>query len=306
MRPLTTKILSIAKFGLFLLILQSCEDVIDVELPEPEPRLVINGIVKVDPNLEFVPVRIKVTESSGFFGENTVTQLESAVILAGEEDPDFPGNFSLGTSILKEFEPGTGIYEPDTVGNDVDERIRTEFLNTNTIFFLIVQHKGKRYAGRTMYSPTIAIDNLEQGTETLFDEDDTEVKITITDIPEMENYYVFDFGDGEFLTLDDQFFDGQEFEFSYFSEKELEPGEALEVSLLGADQQFFNYMDLLIEQTEDDGGIFETPAATVRGNVFDVTGLDNIEIFDNVERPDSFALGYFAIVEEFKQTLIIE
>ena len=83
-------------------------------------------------------------------------------------------------------------------------------------------------------------------------------------------------------------------------------GETLEVSILGAEQQFFNYIDLLVEQTENDGGVFETPAATVRGNMFDVTGLDNIEIFDNVGRPESFALGYFAFVEEAKASLVIE
>ena len=55
-----------------------------------------------------------------------------------------------------------------------------------------------------------------------------------------------------------------------------------------------------------DGGIYETLAATVRGNVFDVTGLDNDILFDNVNRPDAFPLGYFAVVEEFKQRITIE
>ena len=65
-------------------------------------------------------------------------------------------------------------------------------------------------------------------------------------------------------------------------------------------------MSQLIEQTEDSQGPFQTPIATVRGNIFDITGLDNIEIFDNVERPNDFPLGYFAIVQEYKQTLIID
>ena len=292
--------------GLVILFLGSCEDVVDVELNEPETRLVVNGIVRVDSNDEYLPIKIRFSESSSFFGENSITQVESAVILVGEEDPDFPGNYNLGTSILKEFEPGTGVYEPDTIGIDVDERIRTEYINSNTEFFLIVEHKGKRYVGQTIYSPAIPIDNLEQGNETLFDDDDVEIKITITDTPDVENYYVFDFDEGEFLALNDQFIDGQEFEFSYFPERDLESGDELEVSILGADQQFFNYIDLLVEQTEDNGGVFETPAATVRGNVFDVTGLDNVEIFDNVERPESFALGYFAVVEEYKAALVIE
>lgn len=288
--------------GLFL----ACEDVIDVDLPEPETRLVVNGIVRVDITQEFANVKIRFTESSSFFENNTIAQVESAVILVGESDPEDPFSLNFGTSILKEFVPGTGIYEPDTVGNDVDERIRTEFLNPNTTFFLIVEHKGRRYAGETMYAPTVPIDNLEQGDETLFDDDDTEIKVTITDIPEEENYYVFDFQEGEFLALDDQFIDGQQFEFSFFPERDLVPGDEIEVNILGADQQFFNYIDLLVEQTENDGGVFETPAATVRGNMFDVTGLDNREIFDNVGRPDSFALGYFAVVQQLSQTITIE
>jgi hypothetical protein len=285
----------------------SCEDVIEVDLPEPETRLVVNGLVRVDPNEEFVPIEIKVTESSGFLGENTITQLESAVILVGERDPDDPFSRSFGTSVLEESEPGSGTYIPSYIpGTDTDERIRTEFLNSNTEFFLVVEHKGRRYAGQTFYSPTVPIDNLEQGDETLFSEDETELIVTFTDIPDESNFYVFDFGFGNFLATDDQFIDGQEFTFSYFYDEELTPGSELEISILGADQQFFNYIDLLVEQTENDGGVFETPAATVRGNMFDVTGLDNIEIFDNVGRPDSFALGYFAIVEEAKSSITIE
>ena len=289
-----------------LLVFTSCEDVIDVGLPEPETRLVINGVVRVDENQEFLPIEIRVTESSGFFGENTITQLESAVILAGVRDSLEPTQFQLGTSILREYVPGTGIYEPDTIGNDVDDRIRTASINENTIFFLIVEHKGRRYAGQTNYAPTVPIDNLEQGTETLFDEDETEIVVTFTDVPDQQDFYVFDFGFGNFLATDDQFIDGQEFSFSYFYDEELQSGTELEISVLGADQQFFNYIDLLVEQTENDGGVFETPAATVRGNMFDVTGLDNIEIFDNVGRPDSFALGYFAVVQEFKRTIRID
>ncbi len=284
----------------------SCEEVIEVDLPETETRLIINGLVRVDISKEYIPIEIKVTETADFFSEPVVTTLESAVVLVGERDPDDPFNTRFGTSILREFEPGTGIYEPDTIGNDVDERIRTEFLNPNSVFFLIVEHKGKRYAGQTTYTPTVPIDNLEQGSEILFNEDDTEVKVTITDIVDEKNYYVFDFGFGEFQALDDQFIDGQEFEFSYFYDSETEIGDSVEVSILGADQQFFNYINLLVEQTEDTGGVFETPAATVRGNMFDVTGLDNIEIFDNANRPQSFPLGYFAVVEEFKSTLVIE
>ncbi|MEL6484411.1 MAG: DUF4249 family protein, partial [Bacteroidota bacterium] len=284
----------------------SCEDVIDVDLPETETRLVVNGLLRVDFGEQFVPVEIKVTESSSFFEENQVTILEDALIIYGVPDPNAPEIIvNQQVSNLAESAPGTGIYIPDPTF-DEDQRIPTAAIAPGTVFILIVEHKGRLYAARTPFSPSVPIDNIEQGTETLFDEDDTEIVLTITDVPEVENYYVFEFGQGEFLALDDQFIDGQEFEFSFFPERDLFPGDVLPVSILGADQQFFNYVDLLVEQTENDGGVFETPAATVRGNIFDVTGLDNTLLFDNVNRPEAFPLGYFAVVQEFTETLTIE
>ncbi|KPM33708.1 Hypothetical protein I595_614 [Croceitalea dokdonensis DOKDO 023] len=285
----------------------SCEDVIEVNLLEPETRLVVNGIVRVDMAEEFVDVQIRVKESSIFFEENTITQLESAVILIGQANEEDPFDLNFGTSVLVETNPGSGIYVPSYIpGTDTDDRIRTEFLNENTEFFLVIEHKGNRYAAQTLFSPTVPIDGITQGNETLFNQEETEVVVTFTDIPEQENYYVFDFGFGNFLEVNDEFTDGQQFTFSYFYDERLQPGTRLEISILGADQQFFNYIDLLLEQTENNGGVFQTPAATVRGNIFDVTGLDNVNIFDNVQRPNDFALGYFAVVQEFKQTIIIE
>ncbi len=65
-------------------------------------------------------------------------------------------------------------------------------------------------------------------------------------------------------------------------------------------------MDLLLEQTDGAQGPFQTPVATVRGNVFDVTDLDNDQVTDNAQQPNTFGLGYFAIVQEFRSTLIID
>lgn len=289
-----------------LFALSGCEDVIDVEVPTTEARLIVNGLLRVDESQQFVPVEIRVTETNNFFEETPVTSLESAIIIYGQPNPDAPELLdNIATSSLAESAPGSGIYIPDPTF-DADQRIQTSSLLPGTVFILIVEHKGRRFVARTPYSKTVPFDNLVQGDETLFDEDDTEIKITISDVEDIDNYYVFDFGFGEFLALDDQFIDGQEFEFSYFYQKDLEAGEQVEISILGADQQFFNYMDLLVEQTLNDGGVFETPAATVRGNVFDVTGLDNNLLFDNVNRPEDFPLGYFAVVEEFKQTVQIE
>ena len=64
-------------------------------------------------------------------------------------------------------------------------------------------------------------------------------------------------------------------------------------------------MDLLITQSGDLQGPFQSPVATVRGNVFDVTGINNQDIFDNATRPDVYPLGYFAVVQEDIEILTI-
>ncbi len=289
---------------LVFLTFSSCEDVVEVNLPETEPRLIVNGLLRVDKSQEFIDVRIEMKETTVFFEENTITQVESAVIAYGI--PNEFGEFTeLAFSSLAEEAPNTGIYVPDPNFSS-DQRIRTTAAEPGVVFILQISHKNKNYYARTAYAPTVPIDGLEQGENTLFDEEDTEIIVTFTDNPDHTNFYVFDFDFGNFQALDDRFIMGQQFEFSYFYDENLNPGQTITVSILGADQEFYNYMDLLVEQTQDTGGVFQTPIATVRGNVFDITGLDNIDIFDNVERPDEYALGYFAVVQEFSQSLVIE
>ncbi len=293
-----------AIYGLLLVwFLSACEDVIDVDVPSEEPRLIVEGLIRVDTTKRFLPIKIKVTETNSFFEEVPITELERILILIQEEED---GIFSSAEDvILKELTPGTGIYEPDTIG--VDERVPVSVIeNDKLLFSLILEHKGKRYIAQTRYVPTVPIDEVEQGTGSLLDGDETEVKVTFTDDPEQDNYYLFDFDFNEFLVTKDEFYKGQQFTFSYFYDREFEFGQEIEISIMGSDQQFFNYMNLILEQTDQDFGFFETPRTTVRGNVFDITGLDNINILDNTDRPDDFPLGYFAIVQEFKETLVIQ
>ena len=295
MKPLR---LTLLKKGLFLLLLAGmgwgCEDVIEVEVPAEEQRLVVDAIIRIDTSQTFFRPEIRVTRSTPFFDQaepvSNITQMTISNL----------GNDGLGTGfiVLEEVEPGTGIY------SDQDP-VFVEFFTDGELILQIV-HEDRLYFARTRFVPSVEIDDLRQGDDILFSEDDTEVIVQITDTPLEDNYYVFDFGFSEFLTVEDQFFDGQPFEFSYFYDTDLVAGDEIEVSVLGADQGFYDYMTLLIEQTQDDGGVFQTPVAIVRGNVFDVTDLDNDEVVDNVSQPEVFPLGYFAIVQEFKATLTIQ
>lgn len=290
---------------LFIVIMLNvaCEDVIDVEVPNEEPRLIIDALIRVDIDEPYVPVEVKLSLSSDFFNDNTPTSAESVLIQYDEyEDGTIINSFF---SNLAELDPGSGIYTPDPNFSS-DQRIPTSILDRNLVFNLLIRHEGRLYLGSTTYVSAVPIDSVFQGDGSLFTDDETEIVVTFTDDPDDDNFYLFDFDFAEFLVTEDTFYKGQQFSFSYFYDQKFEPNTELEIGLMGADETFYNYMDLLIEQTTNDAGVFATPVATVRGNMFDVTDIDNIDISDNVGQPDIFPLGYFAILQEYKQTITIQ
>ncbi len=276
---------------LFLLVLTGCEDVVQVDAPTEPPRLIVDALIKIDENEAFQTARIRVALTSSFFGTTPVTDLEQITITNVDMESTFE---NPNTIILLETEPG--VYE----------------MGKNTTFFsegeliLQINHSNRRFFARTRFVPTVSIDNLEQGTGTLFEGDETEVIITFTDNGDRDDFYVFDLDFDEYLVTEDEFYQGRQFQFSYFYDNNLKPGQEVGISILGADEGFYNYMNQLVQQGGDLMGPFATPAATVRGNIFDVTELDNMEVFDNVDTPDNFALGYFAVVQENTAQIVIE
>ena len=287
------------RFCLLLLLISiiGCEDVIEVDLPDEDPRLIIDALIHVDTTQTSTPVAIKVSLTDGFFGTVPLTKLDNIIIIVEEIEDDLIR--STEAIPFEDIANNFGIY------NTVDP-ISNSLFQDNNRFSLYVEHKGNVYLAQTFFSPAPPINSVVEGDTDIFNSNDTEVVVTFEDIPEQENYYVFDFDSANYATLKDEFFAGQEYTFSYFYDVELPSGTELEISILGTDLSFYNYMDLLIEQSEGEFELFETPAATVRGNFIDVTNIDNIDSFDNVARPEVFALGYFAIVQENKINFTIE
>ena len=291
--------------GIIFLGLVACEDVIEVDTPTEDPRLVIEGLLRVDTSETYIPVEIRLTQTANFFDEiQPVTDVDEIVIVYQELVDGIPSGDTFRSS-LTQLDPGSGIYVPDP-SFDNDQRIPTRILEDDYLFTLIIRWRGRRYAGQTQYVTSVPIDNLRIGDQTLFDEDETQLIVNFTDDPDRDNFYVFDFGFGNYFPTEDTFYKGQPFEFSYFYDQKFDPGTILAVGILGADQNFYNYMDLLIEQTDGQQGPFQTPVTTVRGNMFDVTDLDNDGNTDNAGQADLFPLGYFAVVQVFTAEITIE
>ncbi|WP_299151451.1 DUF4249 family protein [uncultured Dokdonia sp.] len=286
-----------------LLVFTSCEDVIDVDLNDEDPRLIVDALIRIDTTQQLTAANIKVSLSSSFFGEIQPAEVENMFIQKSDESGFVPYEAVPG-------EPG--VYRPfaTTVSPVTDNKIVTSWLTSESEYLFFVTHQGQDYFARTTFAPSVPIDTVEQGDGGLFDEDDKEVIIAFTDIPEQENYYLIDLDFNEYLPTEDRFYPGQQFEFSYFYDAEdtpLNPGDTVDISILGANEQFYDYMNGLLEQSEQgDNGPFQTPTATVRGNILNITDIDNIDQFDNLNRPDAFILGYFSLSQQFSASLIIE
>lgn len=262
----------------------ACEDVIEVETPSEPPRLNVDALIRVQDSSTITNIQVKVKLTSSFFEPTTVADLEQITIT------NLDATTANNTVVLIEQNPGSGVYER-TVDNGILREGR---------LFLQINYKDDIYVAQTEFVPTVPITKLIQGTETLFGGDETEVIVSFNDNADRDDFYIFDFDFNEYLVTEDEFYQGQEFEFSYFYDSDINMGQEINISILGADEGFYNYMNQVTVQSGGDQGPFQTPAATVRGNIVKESSTATMG------QPENFVLGYFAVVQEFSKSIILE
>lgn len=277
---------------LSIVFLFSCEDVVEVDVPQTPPKLSIDALVRLDASKSFTTVQIKAGLTNSFFGDVTAAKLTSISII----NPDYVPTSALDERVMIFLEVSPGVYEGTK---------QTNFL-TDGELQLAIEYDDQRYIALTRYVPSSPIITLEQGDGTLFTGNETEIEVTFTDNGERDDFYLVDLDFGEYLVTEDTFYQGQTFKFSYFYDEGVKSGREINISLLGVDESFYNYMNQLIVQANGDQGPFQTPSATVRGNIINVTDIDNINSFDNVENSNNFALGYFAVCQTFADIIVVK
>lgn len=260
---------------LVILMLTGCEDVVDIPLEDPQPRLVVDALIRVNTELPSNRVAIRLALSSNFFEENLAVN-DALVTLT---------NRDTNQTISLNSEGSDGVYSA----------IAGTQLLTEGVLDLEINYNGNMYTASNAFVSSTPITKLVQGDGELFDEEDIEIIIGYADPGDQNNYYLMDFDKGEFFTSEDTFYQGQEFEFSFFHDS-ADPGDTLQVFLMGANQELVNYMDQVLTLSGEDGLTpFQTPVTTARGNI---TGPG--------DESNNFTLGYFAVVEAFSEILIVE
>ncbi len=248
----------------------SCEDVVDIDLNESDPRLVIEANLDLLENGQSI-TKVRLTLSAPFY-ENEVPIVSDATIII-KEDNIF--------HLLEYAEDGYYIGNFD--------------FNYNIDYTIEVLYNNELYTATQQLVSVTPIDYIEQINDAGSNSDEIELKIFFTDPPNEENFYFFEANSekgGIQDSFSDVFFDGNQI-FALYSVEDLEVGDNVQIRLYGVDEQFSDFMILLFQQNES-GGPFETQPTTVRGNII------------NLDNPDNFPFGYFRISNVYRESYTIE
>lgn len=245
-----------------LIFLVSCEDVIEPDLEESAPRLVVEASLVWDVDRTENPQYISLTTTAPYYSDEVTPAEGAEVFLYG------PGG---ETYTFEEIEPGFFRNDGFTPESGADYELQ--------IFY-----DGEEYRATERLVPTVELEFIEQINDGGFIGDEIELRAFYTDPADTENYYLFQFyHDGLSLQLgNDDFTNGNQ-SFARYSDEDLEPGDIVSVYIQGISERFYQYLNLLVSQTGNRGGPFQTQPTTVRGNVV------------NVSNPDNFAFGYFRL-----------
>lgn len=255
------------------LLFASCQDVIELDLNTSEPKLVIEATINVlkDGSSEAF---VRLSETIPFY-ENLIPPITDAIV-----------SITSSTGEVYNFNhTQNGIYTASVL---------PVLENTYTLEII---YQNETYTATEALHTVTEFEEVIQDNEGGFAGDQIQLKAYFTDPAGIQNYYLSETlsvrGD-ERRTFNDEFFDGNRIN-NFYSADELEPGDVVTFNLYGVDEYFYNFMILLLQQTNNEGGgPFETQPAIVRGNMVNQTN------------PENFPLGYFRISELSTIVYIVE
>lgn len=261
-----------------LLILISCEDVVDVDLETAEPKLVIDASLKWQKGTTGNEQTIFLSTTAGFY-ENEVPTVSGATVLVTNENNDV---FTF-TEI-----PNTGEYFCANFVPEIDQT-----------YTLTVIYNGETYTATETLKEVPEITSVIQDNEGGFTGDQIEVRFFYNDIPNIDNYYLIQFNTSitilpEYDVISDEFFQNNQM-FGLYTNEDLNPNDTVTLTLQGISETYYNYMNILLGIAGSNGGSpFQTPPATVRGNIVNQTNFDN------------YALGFFRLSETDTMDYVVE
>jgi len=267
-----------------ILSLSSCTDVIELDVPSEAPRLVIEASINWEKETVGNNQRIKLSKSTPYFDTNGTEPVLGASV-----------------KITNDTNGAVFIFTDNSDGTYTTDSFVPVLNNSYT---LEVINEGETYIAQENLIAVPSILSVYQSTDYFF-QDLLEVNFEFLDPIDEVNYYFIKFQEAADLlptlsTLKDEFINGslitisnERREDENINQVAYEPGDLVDMELYGISKQYYDYMTILINQSES-GGPFDTTPVPLRGNCI------------NVNKPDSDPYGYFRITEVSKATYLFE
>jgi hypothetical protein len=247
----------------------SCEEVVDVDLETAPPKLVIEAAINWEKGSSGKQQVIRLSTTTGYFESQIPSVSNAVVFIKNSKNQKF--NFT-------EFNK-SGRY----MCNDFIPELNEEYT-------LTVISKGNTYTASETLKSVAPITRIEQKNDGGFTGKDIEIKAYFTDPGDEDNFYLFKYVYSNKITSnyyvsEDKFYQGNEI-FSSAIDEDLKAGDEVEVTHFGISKQYYNYMNILVSIAGSSvGGPFQSPPATVKGNIINTTDKNN------------YPLGYFSLSE---------
>lgn len=259
---------------IILFLLNSCTEIIDVEVPNGGERLVVEASILWQRGTQGNNQQIKLSKSTGFFDTDKFNPATGANVTVT----------NLNTNEVFLFtDEGNGVYETQTFVPII-----------NNTYELNINYDQKTYT---------AVENLIEGPEitrveqkivnSVFNGEELSVLAYYQDKENVENFYLAEYKNSRFPLIDleptdDENFDGNE-NFAEYDGETLEVGDVVTLTLHGISSNYFYYIDLLSSQQQT-GGVFQTTPVRLKGNCInpndlseEVLGFFRLNQFDRVE-----------------------
>lgn len=258
----------------------SCEDTINVDLNNEDPKLVIDAVLKWPKGTNGENQTIKLSKTSDFYNNEVPPASGATVTVTNSSNVVF--NFIEDAN--------TGIYNCTNFAPVINE-----------LYTLHITYEGQTYTATDKLYATPAIQYVEQTNLPPIGggEEIVQIKFFFQDNGSEDNFYLVGAQNPNYVTPDygvisDEFFQGNVM-FGFYANDNLKPGQNLKLYLQGVSNPYYNYMNKLIAISgTNNGNPFATPPATLRGNITNQTNKDN------------YPLGYFSLGETDTKDHIIQ
>jgi hypothetical protein len=247
----------------------SCEEVIPLNLDTAPPKLVVEAAIVWKKGTTGSTQKIKLSNTVSYYSDTASKVLGATVFIKN----------STNTLFTFTEVPNTGEYRCVDFVPVIGEN-----------YTLTVISNGNTYSANETLQSVAPITTVEQNNQGGFSGKNVEIKAHYIDPTAVKNYYLYRYTyssqvTSNFYTDEDVFYNGNEF-FSISQNDKIKSGDKVEINHYGISRTYFNYMSVLVSIAGNGGGgPFQSPPATVRGNIINTTQEEN------------FPLGYFSLSE---------